>query len=266
MGKRGRKENCCRDKRGYGSYAMAKQALRRMLRVGYKRDKTETRDLGIYCCPHCHLFHVGHELNEKENKSVKAEKLHIPFKPAVIFDIDGTLSDPTHRRHHVQGGKKDWEKFFAELDGDAPVEPVFKLFHALQKAGYYMLIVSGRREQYRFETVNWLRKHGLTVFKLYMRKNDDLRQDDMIKSDILDEIVAEGYSPFLVIDDRQRVVDMWRSRGLVCLQNTPMEEAPTAEEATKLSPRTEELLDNLFPPATYKATSGTFLPPPESRL
>jgi hypothetical protein len=265
MGKRGKKENCCRDKRGYGSYAMAKGALRRMLRVGYKRDKTETRELDIYPCPFCHLFHVGHQLNEKENKPVVKTNLHTTFKPTVIFDIDGTLADPTHRRHHVSG-KKDWEAFFSELEGDAPIEPVFKLFHAMQKAGYYTVIVTGRPERYRFNTANWLMKHGISVFKLYMRKNDDLRQDSVIKSDILDQIIADGYSPFLVIDDRQSVVDMWRSRGLVCLQNTPMEEAPTAEEAQKLSEKQERLLDNLFPPPDVATIAGTAPFGPEGRL
>ncbi len=33
----------------------------------------------------------------------------------VIFDIDGTLSDPTHRLHHVKGGAKNWPAFFDEM-------------------------------------------------------------------------------------------------------------------------------------------------------
>ena len=39
---------------------------------------------------------------------------------AVIFDIDGTLADCSHRLHHVTGDKRDWNKFFAEMSEDPP--------------------------------------------------------------------------------------------------------------------------------------------------
>ena len=47
------------------------------------------------------------------------------MRPVVIFDIDGTLSNPAHRLHHVTGlGPKDWTAFFATMADDAAAEPI----------------------------------------------------------------------------------------------------------------------------------------------
>lgn len=35
---------------------------------------------------------------------------------------------------------------------------------------------------------------------------------------ILDFEILTRFTPYLMIDDRKRVVDMWRKRGFVCLQ------------------------------------------------
>jgi predicted kinase len=52
-----------------------------------------------------------------------------------------------------------------------------------------------------------------------MRPEKDTRVDHIVKEEMLDKIIADGYDPFLVIDDRPSVVAMWRRRGLTCLQN-----------------------------------------------
>ena len=40
----------------------------------------------------------------------------------------------------------------------------------------------------------------------------------MIKSDLYDQIIEDGFRPAIVFDDRESVVKMWRGRGLRCLQ------------------------------------------------
>jgi hypothetical protein len=48
-----------------------------------------------------------------------------------------------------------------------------------------------------------------------MRKEGDYRSDDIIKKELLDEIVADfGKVPNIVFDDRPRVVKMWRENGV----------------------------------------------------
>ena len=51
-----------------------------------------------------------------------------------------------------------------------------------------------------------------------MRKTGDFRKDSIVKKELFDENVRGKYNIEFVLDDRNQVVEMWRSIGLVCLQ------------------------------------------------
>jgi hypothetical protein len=89
---------------------------------------------------------------------------------------------------------------------------------ALQKE-HRLIFCSGRPERMRHATAEWLQEHlGLTAQALYMRGDDDRRADDIVKRELLARMREDRFNPELAIDDRRRVVDMWRSEGLVCAQ------------------------------------------------
>lgn len=67
----------------------------------------------------------------------------------VIFDLDGTLADLSHRVHHVRNGSRNWDAFFAECGDDAVIEPVRELAQALHRAGYRIILASGRTDKVR---------------------------------------------------------------------------------------------------------------------
>ena len=136
----------------------------------------------------------------------------------VIVDIDGTLADLSHRLHHISGGRKDWDSFFGAMADDIVIEPVARLVNVFYDADIPIILCSGRPDNYRDVTVKWLDDHQIPHAALYMRPEGDRRADNIVKSLILDGIIADGYEPWLVIDDRPRVVAMWRERGLTCLQ------------------------------------------------
>lgn len=138
----------------------------------------------------------------------------------VIFDLDGTLADLTHRRHHVENKPKNWKAFFAETHKDAVIEPV-AVMARLCTFGNRVIICSGRPDHLRTVTEEWLAKMwGCATGHagLYMRRGGDYRADDIVKEELLDQIIADGFKPVLAFDDRKRVVDMWRRRGLICAQ------------------------------------------------
>lgn len=138
----------------------------------------------------------------------------------VICDIDGTLADLEHRRKFLQK-PKNYAAFKAGVPHDLLIEPVSNVLHALHKAGYAIILCSGRGEEQRFDTEAWLGKHKVPWYKLYMRKERDYRSDDIIKEELLDQILLDGFNPMIVFDDRNRVVDMWRRRGYICAQVAP---------------------------------------------
>ncbi|NRA30514.1 MAG: hypothetical protein HRU11_09655 [Parvularculaceae bacterium] len=135
----------------------------------------------------------------------------------VVFDLDGTLADVEHRRHYVADGRRDWLAFFDACDVDPPMVPVVETFKALKAAGHRIEIWSGRSDRVRSKTEVWLASHGLEPERLRMRAHDDFQPDDDLKESWLDA----GDMPDLIFDDRQKVVDMWRRRGIPCAQVAP---------------------------------------------
>ena len=134
----------------------------------------------------------------------------------VIFDIDGTIADLTHRLHYVTTKPKNWPAFNKAISNDAPIWQVIEILFSLKNDGRRIILCSGRSEDSRQDTIDWLIDYGIwdKVESLYMRKSKDYRADNIIKEELLDQILIDGFVPMLVFDDRKRVVDMWRRRGL----------------------------------------------------
>ena len=137
---------------------------------------------------------------------------------AVIFDLDGTLADLTHRLHHIKSKPPNWDAFFAACGDDSLIEPIRDLVYLFGGQNYRILLVSGRSDQAREATEGWLATHTIPFHSLHMRRAGDYRKDSIVKSEILDALIAEGHEIAFVVDDRPSVVAMWRERGLTCLQ------------------------------------------------
>lgn len=136
----------------------------------------------------------------------------------VIVDIDGTLANCDHRRSHITSTPKNWALFNAAMCDDTVHSVVYDLVNMLHQQTWEIVLCSGREEVFRDVTKAWLRKWRVPYNALYMRGEKDYREDDVVKSELLDQILADGYVPWFALDDRDRVVAMWRKRGLVCLQ------------------------------------------------
>jgi len=134
----------------------------------------------------------------------------------ICFDIDGTLANIEHRLDFVRSNPKNWPAFDAGIPNDKVNEPVAEVFDAMIMGGHTVILASGRNERTRIATQDWLRKNGFSMYqKLYMRLADDFRSDDIVKREMLDQIIADyGKKPDMVFDDRPRVVRMWRDAGI----------------------------------------------------
>jgi len=141
------------------------------------------------------------------------------MKPLYIFDLDGTLALIEHRRHHVEGEKKDWPAFFAACVDDVPCEAVIHTMTSLSAAGNEVWIWSGRSDEVREQTMEWLRGHGCSGDQLRMRAFGDRRPDDTLKMTWYGELSDRDKSRLVaVFEDRDRMVAAWRQRGVACFQ------------------------------------------------
>ena len=149
-----------------------------------------------------------------QNMALKYDKVNIANK-VVICDIDGTIADIEHRRHHVNKSPKDWKSFFAEMDKDTVRKDVLKMLKEASGEGKQIIFVSARPEDYIEVTDKWLQDAVEQAFDyfLIMRKKSDTRDDAVVKREIFQQYLSD-LNIDKVIDDRPKVIRMWRSLGL----------------------------------------------------
>ena len=143
------------------------------------------------------------------------------MKKIVIFDLDGTLALIDKRRaiSTKDNGKMDWDKFFdpRNIHLDSPNQTVIDMANILHSQDYQIYILSGRSDVTEDVTIDWLDKHNVNYDLLQMRPQNLLyKPDNDLKQGWLNMIGRDKV--VMVFDDRQQVVDMWRSNGLTTFQ------------------------------------------------
>ena len=172
----------------------------------------------------------------------------LKMKKTIIFDLDGTLAIIEKRR--IKAGsptgktptpsKMDWDVFFDpdNIKLDEPNDPVIKMAQVFKSQGFKIVIFSGRNDRSFATTKQWLNQNDVPFDLLVMRpdkfKSDswpialgnpatsDMRfmPDEILKKQMLDTFVDKD-DVLMCVDDRQKVVDMWRDNGLTCFQVAP---------------------------------------------
>ena len=128
---------------------------------------------------------------------------------AIICDIDGTLA------HMQDRDPYDYDKVDTDVV-DKTIKNILRVFYG--NSDYAILIVSGREDTCKDKTIGWLSKNYVMYDELFMRKHGDYRPDEVIKKEIYDKHIKDKYDVEFVLDDRNKVVKMWRGIGLKCLQ------------------------------------------------
>lgn len=127
----------------------------------------------------------------------------------VICDIDGTLA-------HNYGGRNIYD--LTRVKEDTPDPLVCAVLDGLDSTfgiDYLdIIIVSGREDDCRKETEEWLYHNMIPYKALYMRKSGDKRDDAIVKEEIYKEFIEPEYCVLGVIDDRNKVVRMWEKLGV----------------------------------------------------
>jgi predicted kinase len=128
---------------------------------------------------------------------------------AVICDLDGTLA--------LLNGRDPYDA--SRCEEDALNKPVAEVLWQMIDVAT-LLFTSGREERYRPETTRWLASHGFANGPnfLFMRPTGDNRPDAVVKREIYEREILGKYNVLFALDDRNRIVELWRSLGLTCFQ------------------------------------------------
>lgn len=135
--------------------------------------------------------------------------------PAWSFDIDGTLA--------IMQGRSPYDT--SRYMEDTADRAITQILRDLQDADKYDEVtwigLSGRSEEFYDVTREWLDGWGIRLDHLFMRKKGDSRNDSIVKSELVDEHISGKYDVIAHFDDRQRVVDALRAKGMKVLQVAP---------------------------------------------
>ena len=139
-----------------------------------------------------------------------------PSGKIAIFDYDGTLSDGSHRLHLLPKNDlhltESWREFNLAAQFDTPITDTIAVMNAMYAAGICVIILTGRSDEVKAESIAWLRRYNAMYDFIIMRKHDDNRKDTVIKEEILNEIGLERI--IACWDDSPTVIPHLRGMGL----------------------------------------------------
>ena len=173
-----------------------------------KRDLQRPNSVGTKVIWDMYLRYMQDQTPVSEPNSEEDDRI-----PVIIADVDGTLAYHSNRMPH------EYEK----LDTDTLIVPIRDALNSLVvgkglSCGVNVIIVSGRPSEHRVATEKWLANNGIVYRDIFMRPEGDYREDTIIKREIYENFIAPEYKVLYVLDDRDRVVAMWRSLGHTVLQ------------------------------------------------
>lgn len=136
-------------------------------------------------------------------------------RPAYTFDIDGTLAKMTGRSPY------DTSRYMEDVSDRAISSILWGLQDADTLDEITFIGLSGRSDEFHDVTVEWMKGWGIRLDFLLMRSAGDFRNDAIVKSELVDTHLSGNYDVIAHFDDRNRVVDALRAKGIKVLQVEP---------------------------------------------
>jgi hypothetical protein len=136
-----------------------------------------------------------------------------------VFDLDGTLADVAHREALAR--EKKWNDFNAACVRDIPrvAEAYLARMIHIFTPNNRIMIITGRSAAYRQLAEEWLLEYAIPYDELHMRAVGDHRPDVEVKRQLAFEDGKLGdRNVMFVIEDRDRMVALWRAEGYTCFQ------------------------------------------------
>jgi hypothetical protein len=140
----------------------------------------------------------------------------VPPGEAVVFDIDGVLSDATSRQHFLERGNRDWTAFFEACGDDPLIEEVARLLELLD-ARLVVVLLTGRPIRVQPQTVAWLERYRLRWDLLVMRERGERAHVTEYKRRVVGNLRAYGFDLRLALEDDPLNRAMFVEEGVPCV-------------------------------------------------
>jgi len=139
-----------------------------------------------------------------------------PTLRAVVFDVDGVLSDAAGRQHFLEGTRRDWNSFFEACGDDPLVEEVARLLELLDDA-LAVVLLTARPQRVQPQTLAWLDRYGVRWDLLVMRPPGRMLPALEFKRAAARDLRDHGFDIRLAFEDDLRNVEMLRAEGIPCV-------------------------------------------------
>ncbi len=173
-----------------------------------ERDKAVGEEIiRILADKHAKVRRGGWQLTEawlNDEPTVEPYTVDPALPSAVMCDIDGTLA--------LRGDRGAYD--FTRCEEDGLNVSVHSALGSFRRDGDVIVLLSGRGEEHRARTESWLRRHEVPYDELWMRAAGDTRRDDVVKAELFDQHVRHRFAVRVSLDDRDRVVAVWRRMGM----------------------------------------------------
>jgi hydroxymethylpyrimidine pyrophosphatase-like HAD family hydrolase len=144
---------------------------------------------------------------------------------AIICDLDGTLCNDDNRKDNIKDiigvkewGEKEYDRYYQNIHTDTVFEHIEEIVQKFYDDNYIILFVTGRPERFRSETNDWLNNKTKLSGHIFMREDNNYESDVTLKTRIYNEHIKPYYDVLFVLEDRTKVVKMWRDLNVSCLQ------------------------------------------------
>jgi phosphoglycolate phosphatase-like HAD superfamily hydrolase len=135
---------------------------------------------------------------------------------AVVFDIDGVLSDAAGRQHFLERGRRDWASFFEACGDDPVIEEIARLLELLDPS-LDVILLTGRPQRVRPQTLAWLKRYGLRWDLLVMRSRGDDAPVTKFKQAVVEDLRSQGFDLRLAFEDDPSNHAMYVAAGVPCV-------------------------------------------------
>ncbi len=134
-------------------------------------------------------------------------------EPAVIFDMDGVISDASHRQRFLDVDPPDWANFNSRAWKDPVIADGVDAVRAAAR-DHVVVVVTARPLITIDMADSWLERHDVPVDLLVLRPEGDERHSPAVKRDELARLRAAGARIVSAVEDHPGIVKMYEQEGV----------------------------------------------------
>lgn len=146
---------------------------------------------------------------------------------AVIFDLEGTISDHSHRKHFWE--KKDYDEYNKRFCLDKVNSCVVDDMTYSRTQGFKIIILTAKSEDYLSSVLSWLDDNHIRhlIDIIIMRGKLDSRPSVIVKKEKAIELMRH-YDIVKAVDDREDICDMFEELEIdaICVSSAPQNTTP----------------------------------------